>query len=189
MNDFQPILYRVPGFEPSSGSPAAGSTPDRESAAPASTPSATRSENPAACGRVDRPSLRANRSAPAGIRRAQRAAHTAQRRPAPPGSQEFATTTLRILLEVLDRRRPVAQLATLCAPALVRAIGTLVAGDHVPSRTLGAAALTSVRLLPAGERAAELVAMYQRGPRRLAIAGRIELDTRKGWTVTALRLM
>lgn len=186
MNDFQPILHRVPGFEPSSGSPSA--TVSTSSPGPTA-PAGTRSDRSPGCGRVDRAVARTNRSAPAGIRRVQRSAHTAERCPAARGAREFATQALRILLEVLDRRRPVAQLAGLCAPALVHAIGGLVAGDHVPSRALGSAALTSVRLVPIGEDAAELVAMYRRGPRRLVIAGRIQHDSRKGWVVTALRLM
>lgn len=94
---------------------------------------------------------------------------------------------LRILLEILDRRRPVAQLAKLGAPALVHAIGSLVAGDHVPSRTLGTAVLAKYQLFPVADRAYELVAMYDRGPRRLALAGRVE-HTGTGWKVTALRL-
>ncbi len=137
--------------------------------------------------RIDRKSLRANRSAPAGIRRAHRAGHSADDRTEPIEAQEFAGKALRILLEVLDRRRPVAQLNTLCAPALIHAVGALVAGDHAPSRTLGAAVLTKFRLFSADDHAFELIAMYQRGPRRLALAGRVE-HTATGWKLTALRL-
>ncbi|NKY58528.1 Rv3235 family protein [Nocardia flavorosea] len=145
-------------------------------------------ETPAGCRpRLDRNSLRANRSAPAGIRRAHRAGHTADACAEPAEAREFAGRAIRILLEVLDRRRPVAQLNTLCAPALVHTVGALVAGDHAPSRTLGAAVLTKFRLFPADDHAYELIAMYQRGPRRLALAGRAE-HTATGWKLTALRL-
>ncbi|WP_328391437.1 Rv3235 family protein [Nocardia sp. NBC_00416] len=139
--------------------------------------------------RIDPRALRRNHSAPAGIRRAQRAGRGADRKSERAGAREFATTAVRILLEVLDRRRPVAQLTRLCTPGLVRVIGALVANDHVPSRTLGAAVLTTVRLYPVEERAAELMAMYQRGPRRLVLAGRIEYGVATGWKVTALRVM
>ncbi|MFD4405338.1 Rv3235 family protein [Nocardia sp. NPDC058499] len=161
-------------------------SPGAVSAAPAST--CAPAETPAGCRpRIDRKSLRANRSAPAGIRRAHRAAHTADDRTEPSEAREFAGRAIRILLEVLDRRRPVAQLNSLCASALVHTVGVVVAGDHAPSRTLGAAVLTKFRLFPAGDHAFELIAMYQRGPRRLALAGRVE-HTATGWKLTALRL-
>ncbi|MFI1460822.1 Rv3235 family protein [Nocardia carnea] len=166
--------------------PAPSESPGAVSAAPAST--CAPAETPAGCRpRIDRKSLRANRSAPAGIRRAHRAGHTADARTEPSEARAFAGRAIRILLEVLDRRRPVAQLNTLCAPALVHTVGVLVAGDHAPSRTLGTAALTKFRLFPAGDHAFELIAMYQRGPRRLALAGRVD-HTATGWKLTALRL-
>lgn len=141
------------------------------------------------CGnRPDRRSLRRNHSAPAGVRRLQRAGHTATRPATPGGAREFAGNALRILLEVLDRRRPVAQLGALCTPALVCTVGSLVANDHVPGRALGAAVPVGTRLFPAGEHAAELVAMYQRGSRRFAVAGRLE-HSATGWKLTALRIM
>ncbi|MET8795629.1 Rv3235 family protein [Nocardia sp. NPDC004568] len=139
--------------------------------------------------RPDRQTLRRNRSASAGIRRAQRVGHAAARNPEPAGARAFATTSVRILLEVLDRRRPVAQLTALCTPGLVCAIGSLVAGDHAPGRNLGSAVLGNVRLFQVEERAAEMVATYQRGPRRLVLAGRIERGSTTPWKVTALRVM
>ncbi|MBF6351525.1 MULTISPECIES: Rv3235 family protein [Nocardia] len=148
--------------------------------APASQPGECRS-------RIDRKTLRANRSAPAGIRRAHRVAHTVGDRAEPSEAREFVAKALRILLEVLDRRRPVAQLNTLCESALVHTVGVLVAGDHTPSRALGAAVLIKFQLFPADDHAFELIAMYQRGPRRLALAGRVE-RTATGWKLTALRL-
>ncbi len=166
--------------------PAPSESPGALSTTPAST--CAPAETPAGCRpRIDRKSLRANRSAPAGIRRAHRAAHTADDRTEPSEAREFAGRAIRILLEVLDRRRPVAQLNSLCVPALVHTVGALVAGDHAPSRTLGAAVLTKFRLFPADDHAFELIAMYQRGPRRLALAGRVE-HTATGWKLTALRL-
>lgn len=166
--------------------PAPSESPGALSTTPAST--CAPAETPAGCRpRIDRKSLRANRSAPAGIRRAHRAGHTPDARTEPSEAREFAGRAIRILLEVLDRRRPVAQLNSLCVPALVHTVGVLVAGDHAPSRTLGAAVLTKFRLFPADDHAFELIAMYQRGPRRLALAGRVE-HTATGWKLTALRL-
>ncbi|WP_327148137.1 Rv3235 family protein [Nocardia sp. NBC_01329] len=139
--------------------------------------------------RLDRKALRRNRSAPAGLRRGQRTGHAAARRPEPAGARAFATTAVRILLEVLDRRRPVAQLNALCTPGLVCAIGSLVAGDHAPGRALGSAVPGAVRLFQVEERAAEMMATYQRGPRRLVVAGRIERGSTTPWKMTALRVM
>ncbi|NUP25310.1 MAG: hypothetical protein HOQ44_01210, partial [Nocardia sp.] len=139
--------------------------------------------------RPDRKTLRRNHSAPAGLRRAPRAGRTGARRPEPAGARAFATTAVRILLEVLDRRRPVAQLNALCAPALVCAVGSLVAGDHVPGRALGSAVPGPVRLFQVEERGAELMATYQRGSRRLVVAGRIERGPATPWRMTALRVM
>lgn len=139
--------------------------------------------------RPERKTLRRNHSAPAGIRRAQHAGHHRSRNPEPAGARAFATTSVRILLEVLDRRRPVAQLTALCTPGLVGAIGSLVAGDHAPGRTLGSAVPGTVRLFQVEERAAEMVATYQRGPRRLVLAGRIERGSTTPWKVTALRVL
>ncbi|MGW5384225.1 Rv3235 family protein [Nocardia sp. NPDC003963] len=161
-------------------------------------PGPHRAVSTSACAaRPDRKALRRNHSAPAGLRRgrraghatAQRADHAAARRAEPAGARAFATTAIRILLEVLDRRRPVAQLNALCAPGLVCAVGSLVAGDHAPGRTLGSAVLGPVRLLQVEERGAELMATYQRGSRRFVVAGRIERGPTTPWKMTALRVM
>lgn len=243
MCEFQPVLHRVPGYEPPvrrscarAGTPPgvdrvcaegpavghhrqaaavpppappaeAGADPGRSRLAtvldsgPAAKPCVpvqTRADDlaphqePSVRGcatRPDRKTLRRNHSAPAGIRRARRAGHDTSRHPEPAGARAFATTSVRILLEVLDRRRPVAQLTALCTPGLVGAIGSLVAGDHAPGRTLGSAVPGAVRLFQVEERAAEMVATYQRGPRRLVLAGRIERGSTTPWKVTALRVL
>jgi len=99
----------------------------------------------------------------------------------------FADTALRRILEVADRRRPVAQLRQVVAPALFDVVATL-------TRMMAAeepAVLRRVRLRTAsivdGEAtAAEVFATYTRGPRVRAIAGRIEvMDGR--WRVVALQ--
>lgn len=101
----------------------------------------------------------------------------------------FADASLRRLLEVLDRRRPLTQLRPLLAASL---LDSLLQGpgrrDH-PS----AAHLRRVRvqLVGASGAAAEVAASYARGPRMHAIACRIEqIPTTTGsrWQVVALHL-
>jgi len=92
----------------------------------------------------------------------------------------FADAALRRVLEVVDRRRPVAQLNGLLAAGLVDSVlranrsatGRLAADD-------GAAVLRRLRLQPVGApdrcTAAEVFGSYSRGRRIHAIACRIEL--------------
>jgi hypothetical protein len=79
----------------------------------------------------------------------------------------FADAALRRVLEVIDRRRPAAQLRPMLAPCLVDsvlAIGRTRAGHD------GAAVLRRMRLQPAGHRdpetAAEVFGTYGRRRRR-----------------------
>ena len=108
---------------------------------------------------------------------------------APPrAAAVFADTALRRVLEVTDRRRPVAQLRPLVAPTLLDAVTTLT--RTVPQG--GAAVLRRVRLRSAnvvdGEaRAAEVFATYTRGRRVRAIAARVELVDGR-WLVVALQI-
>ncbi|BBZ27211.1 hypothetical protein MMAD_15060 [Mycolicibacterium madagascariense] len=128
-----------------------------------------------------RPTVRTLRPAPAAAtpRRAEP--------PLPRAAAVFADTALRRVLEVTNRRRPVAQLRPLLVPGLYDAVASMVA--HAPP---GAAVLQRIRLRPAytvdGEtRAAEVFATYTRGPRTRAIAGRVELLEGQ-WKVTALQI-
>ena len=98
----------------------------------------------------------------------------------------FADAALRRILEVIDRRRPLAQLRPLLASGL--------ADSLLSGRTAGEPArLRRVRAQPTGPdgRAAEVAAYYTRGGRVHAIACRIEqVGTASGprWQVVALRL-
>nr|WP_170219938.1 Rv3235 family protein [Mycolicibacterium hodleri] len=112
---------------------------------------------------------------------------TAERLP-PRAAGVFADTALRRVLEVTDRRRPVAQLRHLLAPALIDA----VAASGRAESGGGAAVLKRVRLRSAEVRdgeatAAEVFATYSRGQRVRAIAGRVELVNGR-WLVTALQI-
>jgi hypothetical protein len=102
----------------------------------------------------------------------------------------FADAALRRVLEVIDRRRPAAQLRGLLAPGLVDsvvAVGRSAAGHAVE----GAAVLRRMRLQPAGLRepdsAAEVFGSYSRGHRVHAIACRVERIGPR-WTVVALHI-
>lgn len=104
-------------------------------------------------------------------------------RPPHAGATQFADMALRRVLEVVDRRRPVAQLRPLMRPLLV---DTVVAQSQ--SRHGAAATLRRVRLRATTEPgAAEVFATYNRGIRVRAIAARIEYHGGR-WQLTALQL-
>jgi hypothetical protein len=94
----------------------------------------------------------------------------------------FADAALRRVMEVVDRRRPIAQLRPLVAPALIDTITALTRAPHT-----AAATLQRVRLRMVDGEAAEVFGSYTRGPRVLAVAARIELH-RDRWRIVALQL-
>jgi hypothetical protein len=103
----------------------------------------------------------------------------------PPAAAAFADAALRRVLEVIDRRRPIAQLRPMLTPPLLDMVFAL-------SRSAGpdkAAVLRRVRLrATAAERtAAEVFATYTRGTRVRAIAGRIEIKAGQ-WRLVALQV-
>lgn len=104
----------------------------------------------------------------------------------------FADAALRRVLEVIDRRRPAAQLRPLLTPSLVDSV---VALGHSAAGRASAAVLRRVRLQPAGHRdpeaAAEVSGSYSRGNRMHAIACRVErvpADAGARWLVVALHI-
>ena len=112
----------------------------------------------------------------------------ARESPPPRAATVFADTALRRVLEVVDRRRPVAQLRTLLAPTQIDAVVAMM--RTTPSG--GAAVLRRVRLRTVlsadGEAtAAEMFATYTRGSRVRAVAGRIDVVGGR-WLVTALHI-
>ena len=98
------------------------------------------------------------------------------------------------MLEVIDRRRPVAQLRPLLAPALVDTVATLSRAS-AGSRD-DAAVLRRVRLRTAVRDAtdhdglaAEVFATYTRGTRVRAIAARVEsVHDADRWQLVALQV-
>ncbi len=110
----------------------------------------------------------------------------------------FADAALRRVLEVIDRRRPAAQLRPLLAPSLVDSV--LSAGRSLTGTgSDGAAVLRRMRVQPAGRHdpgtqefdAAEVFGTYSRADRIHAIACRIEhVPAPEGprWLVVALHI-
>lgn len=105
------------------------------------------------------------------------------REPLPPRAAVlFADAALRRVLEVVDRRRPLAQLRPLMAPALIDTVTALARAPHT-----AAATLRRVRVRTVDGEAAEMFATYTRAHRVRAIAGRIEqIDGR--WRIVALQI-
>ena len=101
-----------------------------------STPTPTRSV-PAAVARHAAPPHRSTAAVPVDRR------PPGHEPPPPRAAAVFADATLRRVLEVIDRRRPIAQLRPLLAPAL---IDTVVALTRAPAGRDGAAVLRRVRL-------------------------------------------
>lgn len=107
----------------------------------------------------------------------------------------FADAALRRVLEVIDRRRPAAQLNSLLAPSLVDSVASVARSAAGQGGNRGAAVLRRMRLQPAGHRdpdlAAEVFGSYSRGNRIHAIACRVEQVSGAGgtrWMVVALHI-
>lgn len=113
---------------------------------------------------------------------------------APSDVAGFAGSAVRLVLEVLDLRRPPHHLDRILAPApldLIRALARGAASGHRPA----AAHPRRIHLQPTGTGAVELFGSYLRGDRTFAIAARIEpappaghSGGRGGWVVTAIQV-
>ena len=106
----------------------------------------------------------------------------------------FADAALRRVLEVIDRRRPAAQLRSMLAPELLDSVLSISRSAVRPGRE-GAGVLRRMRLQPSGhgdpDTAAEVFGSYSRGGRIHAIACRVECLTAGGrsrWQVVALHI-
>ncbi len=112
----------------------------------------------------------------------------------------FADAALRRVLEVIDRRRPAAQLRPLLAPSLVDSVLSASRGlTGSGAASEAAAVLRRMRVQPAGRHdpdtqefdAAEIFGTYSRGNRIHAIACRVEqMSAASGtrWLVVALHI-
>ncbi len=131
---------------------------------------------------VHRTSLRSNRS--------RRRAEPAGRPVVPADARASADRAMRMLIEVIDRRRSADQLSVLFSTPMIDLVRTIVRNPP-PGRRLGFAAVHRVHVVYRSDVSAEVFGSYTRGPRMFAFAGRIELavDPRHpGWTVTSLRV-
>jgi hypothetical protein len=142
------------------------------------------------------PALTAALRRPAGRRHLHQVPRTV---PAPPSERfhvaaAFTDAALRSILEVIDRRRPVAQLRPLLAGGLADTVGSFA--DATPTRD-AAAVLRRARLQPVSEsdddreQAFEVAASYSRGPRVHAIACRVERvagPRGERWQIAALHI-
>lgn len=106
----------------------------------------------------------------------------------PRTAQAFTEWTVRVILEVLDRRRPINQLTALVSPDVLARIHTLASANLVPGRALGPASPVRVDVAMDDGCDAEIFARYRRGDRYFALAGRITHSRRHGWRLTALRI-
>ncbi len=94
----------------------------------------------------------------------------------------FADAALRRVLEVTDRRRPVAQLRPLVAPALIDVVVAMTRTTHTATATL-----RKVRLRMIDDETAEVFGSFTRGQRVRAIAARVERH-RDRWRIVALQI-
>lgn len=170
------FLSRVAPFEP----PLSSSTVHPRDRVPATEP------RPA----VHRTSVRSNRSRRR-IEPTARPVVAADARPVVPAdARSSADRAMRILIEVIDRRRSADQLSMLFSTPMIDLVRTIVRNPP-PGRRLGFAAVHRVHVVYQSEHSAEVFGSYTRGPRMFAFAGRIELAVdprRPGWTVTSLRV-
>ena len=86
---------------------------------------------------------------------------------------------------MIDRRRPIAQLRSVLAPALTDTVLALTRDAHDAAATLRRLRLRMVDGAHPGT--AEVFGTYTRGPRVRAIAARITLDGDR-WRIVALQI-
>lgn len=131
-----------------------------------------------------------HRSSPSPLRSHRLAAHET---PPPRSAAVFAETALRQVIEVIDRRRPIAQLRPLMTPFLIDCVIARSCAPRTGSATLRRVRIRSVDAgvpgdVTAGEvTAAEVFASFTRSGRVHAVAGRIE-RYRDGWRLVALQI-
>jgi hypothetical protein len=133
-------------------------------------------------------------SAASGVSPVRQCAARPDRRRPPPGRAEldrdaarrFAERAVRVVLETVDGRRPVAQLAPLAEPTVVAAVATVLR-TGAAERRLGPAVPTAINVTVIRPRVAEVFGSYERGGRRFALAARA-LHGRRGWRLAVLRL-
>jgi hypothetical protein len=107
---------------------------------------------------------------------------------AAPAAAAFADTALRRVLEIIDGRRPMAQLRALLTDELLDPVVALARTGHPAAAVLRRVRL---RVVDRDGEAAEVCAAYSRGERVRAIAARVELVSVrdvKRWRIVALQI-
>ncbi|MCH9642080.1 MAG: hypothetical protein K0U70_11315 [Actinomycetia bacterium] len=107
--------------------------------------------------------------------------------PPPKSAVLFAETALRQVIEVIDRRRPVAQLRPLMTPVLVDRVIAQAGATRQGSATLRRVRLRSIDAGVGDVGAAEVFASFTRSGRVHAVAARIE-RYRDRWRMVALQI-
>ncbi|PRC46746.1 hypothetical protein C6A85_88530 [Mycobacterium sp. ITM-2017-0098] len=126
-----------------------------------------------------------HRSSPRPLRPGRR---PTQETPPPRSAVVFAETALRQVIEVIDRRRPVAQLRPLMTPFLIDCVIARACAPRTGSATLRRVRVRSVDPDASEEvMAAEVFASFTRSNRVHAVAGRIERH-RDSWRLVALQI-
>ena len=102
---------------------------------------------------------------------------------------EYGAKTLRLVLEVLTRRRPVDQLAPLLDPQALRYLATHVAGAGA-TRRVSAALIGPVRMCQPHVDGAEINATFRHGNHIGALVARFDLHPigPVRWQLTVLRI-
>lgn len=106
----------------------------------------------------------------------------------PPAAVAFAEAALRRVLEVIDRRRPIAQLKPLLAYPLIDTVAAHANLRMPATATLRRVGLRLTDTAGTAPPAAEVFATYTRGRRVRVIAARIEQDNTNRWRVVALQI-
>lgn len=115
--------------------------------------------------------------------------HRPAQREAPPPQTAvvFAEAALRQIIEVIDRRRPIAQLRPLMTPVLVDRVLVRARAARSGSATLHRVRVRAVDSGGGEVIAAEVFASFSRSGRVHAVAARIE-RYRDGWRMVALQI-
>lgn len=108
--------------------------------------------------------------------------------PPPKSAVVFAETALRQVIEVIDRRRPIAQLRPVMTPLLIDCVVARTRAPRTGSASLRRVRVRSVDAGAGGDvTAAEVFASFTRSGRVHAVAGRIE-RYRDSWRLVALQI-
>jgi Family of unknown function (DUF6459) len=125
------------------------------------------------------------------VRRRLTAVRPVPEHPSARAAAVFADTALRGVLEVVDGRRPFAQLQPLLADGLADTVIALARSSRNGGRMAAQLRRVRLRIVDRDGDVAEVFATYYRGERIRAIAGRVEraeVRGRRRWRLVALHV-